>query len=274
MKKTATIILNRNLPKVTDKLYESLWQRNSGETDIFVVESGSQEDSLSQYYTYWANWKEALEDGLRINRGFNYGLLKLWEEGKFKNYDYFFFLVNDTEFEEKPIVSILRKEMEAHPRLGILSPCCHHWGEKQLIKPEETKYFWYVNFFAWYVRREYIEDIMELESPDYMNFLFDGTNFRGYESDTELIVKGYANDWATAITTKVWVEENEKHLKTKADLIRTETYEENLEKYPKEGKAWLRRKYGFNSRWTMQMYSKFYYEKFFEYYPQLTKYKI
>ena len=175
MKKTATIILNRNLPKVTDKLYESIWQRNSGETDIFVVESGSQEDSLSQYYTYWANWKEALENGLRINRGFNYGLLKLWEEGKFKNYDYFFFLVNDTEFEEKPIISILRKEMEAHPRLGILSPCCQHWGEKQLIKPEGTKYFWYVNFFAWYVRRTYIEDIMELESPDYMNFLFDGT---------------------------------------------------------------------------------------------------
>ena len=107
-----------------------------------------------------------------------------------------------------------------------------------------------------------------------MNFLYDGENFRGYESDIELIAKGYANEWATAITTKVYAEENEEHLKTKADLIKTDTYDENLQKWVVEGKKWMRRKYGFNSRWTMQMYAKFFYEKFFEYYPELLKYKI
>ena len=29
-------------------------------------------------------------------------------------------------------------------------------------------------------RREFIDDVREKYEPNYMNFLFDGTNFRGY----------------------------------------------------------------------------------------------
>ena len=87
-------------------------------------------------------------------------------------------------------------------------------------------------------------------------------------------LEGYANDWATAITREIWVRENEEHLQTKADLIKTERYEENLKLCLEEGRAWMRRKYGFNSRWTMQMYSKFFYEKFFQFYPELEPYRI
>ena len=39
MTKFATIILNRNLPNITDKLYRRIKKDN--DTDIFVVESGS-----------------------------------------------------------------------------------------------------------------------------------------------------------------------------------------------------------------------------------------
>ena len=39
---------------------------------------------------------------------------------------------------------------------------------------------------------------MNLSNPTFMNFIFDGTNFRGYLSESELIAKGYANDWAAA----------------------------------------------------------------------------
>lgn len=274
MKKTAAIILNRNLPDVTDALYGHIRKNDGDAASIFVVESGSQEDKLSQYCTWWANWEESLAQGLRTPRGFNYALSRLWEEGKFKDFDYFFLLPNDTEFKNVPMISILTEEMKKHPRLGILAPCLSSWGEYQLIGPESTKYFWYISPGPWFLRREYIEDVMELENPDYMNFLYDGTNFRGYESDIELIVKGYANDWAAGITTKVMVEENEEHLKTKAALIKTDSYEENLKKYVEEGKRWMRRKYGFNHRWSIQMYAKFFYEKFFEYYPEFKKYNI
>ena len=104
--------------------------------------------------------------------------------------------------------------------------------------------------------------------------LYDGSNFRGYGAETELIAKGYANDWATAITTAVWSEENESHLLNRADLIKTDSYDMNLKLYVEEGQRWMHRKYGFNSRWTMQLYAKFFYENFFEINPEYLEFRI
>ena len=115
---------------------------------------------------------------------------------------------------------------------------------------------------------------METEQPDYLNFVFDGSNFRGYLSESELIAKAYANDWTAAITSKVLAEENESHLLNKADLIRTESYEENIKLYLEEGRRWLRRKYGFNSRWSMQQYVKSFYDRFFEFHPEYARYRV
>ena len=50
MNKTATIILNRNLPEPTDRLFEHLTNFDSDFTDIFVLEAGSDIDKLSKYY--------------------------------------------------------------------------------------------------------------------------------------------------------------------------------------------------------------------------------
>lgn len=273
MKKTATIILNRNLPKETDLLYEKIKQFNGEHTDIFVVESGSDKNNLSKNCTWWANWDDALERGLRFPRGFNFAFTKLLEEKKYSSYEYFLLVFNDTEVEANAFISKLEDVMTRHPRVGILAPCSEDWGERKLLGENETRYFWYVNHVAWFMRREYIDSIRELEDPTYMNFLYDGTNFRAYESECELIAKGYINDWATAITTEVSVRENKSHLLTKADLIKTEPYNESLKKCLQEGRQWMRRKYGFNTRWSMQLYAKFFYDQFFKYYPQLKKFQ-
>src|SRR3989338_11428768 len=87
MKKVATIILNRNLPDVANRLYEKFQNNDAKETDIFIVESGSSKKNLSKHYTWWANWEDSLEHGLRYPRGFNYALSKLLEEKKFKSYE-------------------------------------------------------------------------------------------------------------------------------------------------------------------------------------------
>ena len=107
-----------------------------------------------------------------------------------------------------------------------------------------------------------------------MDFLFDGTNFRGYGSESELIAKAYANDWAAAITSEVWASENESYLLDHADQIKTEGYEENFKLYVAEGRSWMRKKYGFNSHWAMQQYVKSFYDKFFEFHPEYRQYKI
>lgn len=274
MSKIATIILNRNLPDVTDRLCEQIKKHDGDLTDIFVVEAGSDDDKLSKHVTWHATWPEARKHGLRYPRGMNYGLSQLWKEGLFDRYGAFFLLTNDTEFMQEPVLTPLLEELEAHPRVGLLSPCSRNWGERLLLNEHPTRYFWYIHNTAYLLRKDFVECIMERNEPNYMNFLFDGNNFRGYAIDQELIVKGYANDWAAAITKKVWTEENESYLLNRSDLIKTEPYEENLRLYVEEGKAWMKRKYGFNSRWTMQMYAKFMYEKFFEYHPEVKQYKI
>lgn len=274
MKKAATIILNRNLPKVADKLYEHLSKYDGDHTDIFIVEAGSDPETLSKHATWHADWPEARKHGLRYSRGMNYGLSQLWKEKKFANYDAFLLLTNDTELHDRPSVEPLLGILGRHPRLGILSPCSNRWGERMLLEQQTTRYFWFIHNNAYLLRREFIESIFNPEAADPLGFVFDGTNFRGYLAESELIAKGYANDWAAAITTEVWANENESYLVNQADLIKTEKYEENLRLYIEEGQKWLRAKYGFNSRWSMQQYVKGFYDKFFEFHPEFAQYKV
>lgn len=274
MTRVATIILNRNLPDVTDRLCESILANNSDITDLFVLEAGSDDDKLSSNCTWHADWPEARTNGLRYSRGMNYALHQLLCEKRYENYEFFFLITNDTEFQDTAVVKPLLDVMDEHPKVGVLSPCSKRWGERLLLQESQTRYFWYIHNTALLLRRQFIDCIREYENPDMMNFLFDGTNFRGYGSESELIAKAYVNDWAAAITTRVWAEENESHLLTHADLIKTESYRENLNLFVEEGRAWMRRKYGFNSRWSMQMYVKFLYDKFFEYHPEFESYRI
>jgi GT2 family glycosyltransferase len=204
----------------------------------------------------------------------NYGLSQIWKEKLFNQYEAFFLLTNDTELQPSKTVAPLMAILDQHPRVGILSPCSERWGERLLLKNQQTKYFWFIHNNALLLRRTFIESIMEKEKANYLNFIFDGTNFRGYFSESELIAKAYSNNWAAAITSKVFAEENESYLLKKADLIKTESFNENLKLYVEEGLVWLRRKYGFNSRWSMQQYVKSFYDNFFNYNPELKRYKI
>lgn len=274
MKRVATIILNRNLPEVTNRLYEHLVHHDGETTDVFVVEAGSDSERLSRYATWCADWPDARAHGLRYCRGMNYGLSQLWKEGRFDHYEAFFLLTNDTELQDHITVAPLMAVLDRHPRVGILSPCSERWGERLLLKEQSTKYFWFIHNNAYLLRRELIESVCNKDQPDAMSFLFDGTNFRGYGSESELIARAYANDWAAAITAEIWAGENESHLIDKADLIKTEGYEENLTLYVEEGRRWMRNKYGFNSRWSMQQYVKSFYDRFFEFHPEFKAYKI
>lgn len=273
MNRVAVVILNRNLPKTTDQLVEKFLSQDSGEADIFVVESGSDQALLSKYCTWWADWPEAMQAGLRYPRGFNYALSQLQRFGRFSDYEHFFLVCNDITFEDA-LVPILLSEMEEHAQVGIMSPCASNWAERELIGPAQTRYVTHSNHLAWMVRRSFVETVMERHKPDYMNFLYDGTNFRGYYADQELIVKAYVNDYAMAVTTKCTIDERTELLKTRHDLIRTDRYEVNLRLLFEEGQEWMRRKYGFNTRRQMTLYAEAFYDRFFLTYPELAHYRL
>ncbi|WOJ89511.1 hypothetical protein RZS28_17220 [Methylocapsa polymorpha] len=271
--RTAIIILNRNMPDATDQLVENFLAYDTGNADVFVVESGSNQGLLSKYCSWWADWPEAMRDGLRYPRGFNYGLSQILKGGKFRDYTYFFLVCNDVEI-SGPLVAILVEEMERHTQVGIISPCAANWAESELIGPNNTRYVCHGNHVAWLLRRDFIEAVMERDKPDYMNFLYDGTNFRGYYADQELIIKGYVNHFASAITTKAVINERTELLKTRHDLIRTDRYEINLRRVFEEGQQWMHRKYGFSTRFKMNMYAEMFYENFFTLYPSLAQYRL
>ncbi len=273
-KRVATVILNRNLPEVTNKLYLKLKKYNQKESDIFILESGSDQKKLSKYYTWWAKDPLVKKNGLRFFRGMNYALRKLYDEGSFYNYDAFFLITNDSEFENKRIIKKMLNILDKHKKLAILSPCSKNWGEKKIIPKNGIKYFWFLYDNALFIRRKFIEEIFDLKKPGYKNFLFDGTNFRGYGLESEIIAKAYSNHWSVAITSSVWREENEKYLLNLSHVIKTDKYDKNLKLYIHEGKKWMKKKYGFSSKWSMNMYVKNFYDKFFEYYPEYRKYKI
>ena len=176
--------------------------------------------------------------------------------------------------DNKPIIQDLCEVMDNHPRLGILSPCSRFWGELKLLKENHTMYFWFIHNNAYMLRRDFIEAIYDLEGDQTKTLLFDGTNFRGYGTELELIAKAYANDWAAGITSKVLCSENESYLINNSELIKTEAYEENLKLYLEEGKKWMKRKYGFSSRWAMQQYTKCFYDHFFEFHPEFKQFQI
>ena len=189
--------------------------------------------------------------------------------GNWDRYDSFFLITNDTKFSKNQnTVKTLQKIQTEYPKVGILSPCSKKWGEKDLIGTDSLKYFWFIHSGAYFLHKELVEQLMNKENPSYMNFLFDGNNFRGYLQESEIIAKTYANDWAAAITTKVYAEEDESYLLDKNKFIKTESYEQNLKLYVDEGLKWIKKKYGFNSRWQMMQYSQLFYNKFFEYYPE------
>jgi len=271
--KIATIIINRNLPDLADSLYSHI-HHYSPKTDIYVLEAGSSVENLSSFTTWHAVEDSILQTGLRFCRGTNYALWKLRKDGKWHDYDAFFVLTNDTTLENIDSLTLLSDVLSDHPRVGILSPCSKKWGEKSLLENQPTMYFWYIQSTALLFRRSFLDDLICFDGEDYMNLLFDGNNFRGYMSGGELIAKCYANNWAAAITTRVFAEENETYLLNKSDLIQTENYSENLKLYLEEGKKWLKTKYGFNSRWPMLYFSKSFYDPLFDTNPTLSMFKI
>ena len=120
MVKTATIILNRNLPKITDDLFNKIKKYNSKYTDLFVVDAGSQKKLISKNTTWIANWKDAKKNGLRFARGINYALDQMLKEKKFYKYEYFLFLTNDSEVQKKPFVKKLTTILKKNPKIAIL----------------------------------------------------------------------------------------------------------------------------------------------------------
>ena len=74
-----------------------------------------------------------------------------------------------------------------------------------MLKNKKLKYFWYIHNNAYFIRK-LIEKLKNLKPPHLKNFFFDGNNFRGYGSFSEIFLKTYKNNMSAGITSEVWFE--------------------------------------------------------------------
>ena len=255
MKKCCTILLQRNLPEVTNKIGDQILQNNEEITDFYVVESGSDDSMLSKFTknTFHANWEDARKNGLRTGRGFNYGLTELEKLGK--KYEYYFLVTGDTVLEQDECVKILVEEMESNKKMGIISPLSKRWGKEfeHMWEKNMTKSVTLIPHVAWMFRSDLVDRIsLDFNSKDYMGYLYDGENFRCYDADTEILVKCYQYGYFPAITSKVYISEDELLTDRNFEKMKTENRDTHKKLMWDEGMAWLKRKYNFNGKQEMR----------------------
>lgn len=267
----ATLILNRNLPEVTDALVEHFQAHDGTVTDIYVIESGSLPERRSRYSSFVADWPDAMEHGLRFPRGFNFGLIEL---NKLRQYEYYFLVCQDALFPGRSTLGPMVDVMRELPLTGILSPASPHWGETESIPEGETRYFWFVNHVAWLFRGDLIRELSAGRAGTPEDYLYDGSNFRGYCTDIELVARTYVADRGVAITRRATFEEDVDLTERMAEEMRTDHRSEHRPAMLEEGMAWMRRKYGFTSRWQWITYVKAFYEEFFENHPDYAHLRI
>jgi hypothetical protein len=271
MKKSCTLFLQRNLPDVTEKFAKNLLKHNDHITDLYVIESGSDKENITDYPTFHADWKDAVINGLRTGRGFNYGLKCILEEGL--NYEYVLMATGDTQFNDEPVIEILIKEMEDNPRIGIISPITWNWGERisNFVGKSTTKAISIqIPHICWLFRRECLEDLTRDRIPNvYDEFLYDGTNFRCYGADTEIMMNAYKNNWMFAITSKASHKEDYDLTHNNYIKMKTDSHSDHRRLMWEEGLVWIKKKLNLSGKVPFNSLLKKEYDSFFERNPDL-----
>lgn len=113
MSKTLVIILNHNLPEITDDLFLELEKHKGDSYDLVVMDNGSREEFVSTHTSI--RYEENLFWGGALNKAF---ALLLQND----NYDSLLFLNNDIEVNGEIFVKSLRKELFDN-KYAIVSPC-------------------------------------------------------------------------------------------------------------------------------------------------------
>lgn len=114
--KIAAILVSRNRPDLVEDTVQFV-RGNSKDVELCVVESGTDQDKLTEHTTIWYDDPDYRGKVLAHNIGMHYMLMN-------REYDYFWFFMNDTPFQTtsfdvgKKLASILQK----NPHIGALSP--------------------------------------------------------------------------------------------------------------------------------------------------------
>jgi len=134
--KTLAVILNHNMPDITDNLYNCLKPYEKQDYDLYVVDNGSQKEKISKFTTHSSDTNVYYGGGINL-------CFSLFHEMRDK-YDSIMVFNNDIILHGYNFIKTLREEM-FQKDYGILSPCvlqpesgqCYHrsmhcWNSKEI----------------------------------------------------------------------------------------------------------------------------------------------
>ena len=247
------LILNRNLRSITDDLVRSMIIHDKNAL-VGVIDAGSRKEERSDFTVVSDESKFAAEHGLRINRGYNLGIK--WWLTQTTSSDWLLLLPNDSE-----VVAwdshILLRQLENLPNAVVVIPIAPTNPYIPLLGPLRLGLGWNFHEGPILLKRNYLENRTENQGQ-----VFDEDNFRSYLSFIELSFQVYGDNKSVLATDLVSFVENESHLLSNSALIQTESYTENLELLVTEGEAWLRKKYGWEDRWPLEMAARALFERY------------
>jgi len=209
---------------------------------------------------------------MHFPRGLNFGLLELKKLQR--EYDYIVLAMGDTVLYDEPTIEVMVNLMDKNERMGILAPISpFHDVDSQpnfSLNGKGIISHWLMPHVFWMFRREYLDEVVKENADNtYMGYFYDGTNFRGYDADTELILKAYQNNWFFGITNKVKHHEIYDLTEKNYKRMKTEPFSLHKDLMFNEGLEWLQRKYGFENKYRMRDLVQAHYETFFEDNPGL-----
>jgi hypothetical protein len=158
MTKTLVIILNHNLPEMTDSLYLSLKDHEGDLFSLFVMDNGSKESLISPYTQVYL--KQNIFWGGALNEAFKIMLDN-------DQYDSLLFLNNDIELNGKIFVEALRHELFAND-FALVSPCIagdpKPWLQMQNWGAQSTRVVKWIDNQAPMFHRKLVEAISQFDN--------------------------------------------------------------------------------------------------------------
>jgi hypothetical protein len=257
------VILNRNLGNETDTLRDRLLLL--GFSNVVVVDSSTDISLQSKYANVIADDLSTLKLGYRMNRGFNLGL-----DYAIKNFnpDWVLCLPVDS-YIEKIDLDGFEKESKSYSKIVAYTFLNESHPYFSLFK-KNIALIWNIDEGPIMVKTNFVKEFITNNQVN----IFDNNNFRGYMSFKELALRVYANNKGIGAYKSFIIREREEFLLNFAELMKTESYSKNKELLIVEGSSWLREKYGFLDRWSLENIVRLTYDEFLLCNPKYLEIKL
>ena len=239
--KTAIVVLNYNLPALTDQTCADIISRTKSDYDLYVIENGSDPNNLSKYCTNY------IDTNLWVSGGLNYGIRLAMEK---EDYAAIWCLFNDVKFAPQgDVLSLMLSCMKKYPRIGIIKPS---WGNEWLLNesPLSNRNYadpaislaYAADPLCMLFRTSMIKDISKKLGP--LNRpLWDESNKRNHGNAQLVQYMAYRHGWGTLTTNVFTTSETSSAADQNSLMARGEEDAVWKSKGTIECEAWIRKRW-------------------------------